>query len=138
VQVKPVGENSEERGSSMQFVKMAVWEFSQHFCDYPCKTRDEAKIPTEFPCTRLAMVIESVAFPGPTASVTVFAGERIGTAAQIRTSDNFDRHDFMLLPFTGIKTPWEADVNGFLLIYRVSSTDPQFPGDCAVSLRASP
>src|ERR1035441_1019917 len=51
VQVKPVGDNSEERGFSMQFMKMAVWEFSQHFCDYPSTTRDEMKTPTEFPCT---------------------------------------------------------------------------------------
>jgi hypothetical protein len=36
----------------MQFMKMAVWEFSQHFCDYPSTTRDEMKTPTEFPCTR--------------------------------------------------------------------------------------
>jgi hypothetical protein len=36
----------------MQFMKMAVWEFSQHFCDYPSTTRDEMKTPTEFPCTQ--------------------------------------------------------------------------------------
>jgi hypothetical protein len=57
VQVKPVGKKSEERGFSMQFVKMAVWEFSQHFCDYPSTTRDEAKTPTEFPCTQQTKLV---------------------------------------------------------------------------------
>src|ERR1017187_8926882 len=60
VQVKPVGENSEERGFSMQFMKMAVWEFSQHFCDYPSTTRDEAKTPTEFPCTPLKNAVAAM------------------------------------------------------------------------------
>src|ERR1017187_7853914 len=67
-------------------MEMAVWEFSQHFCDYSSTTRDETKTPTEFPCTLCNLEIGAIdkAVAKPRWHIVECGGKRSATPLWLR------------------------------------------------------